>query len=138
APVGPNPGAVYPGPGFGDRRSGRVQTLVPADAEALAGQSFVDSVTPSVSSSGTLRYRDREALTASISGGGEQFFRAKGYTFAQGKAFDARDVRDSAQSVVIDDNTSKKLLPSGDALGEIVLLGNVTAPIVGVVGPIQS
>ncbi|WP_312246465.1 MacB family efflux pump subunit [Stutzerimonas nitrititolerans] len=136
--IGTNTVDVYPGSGFGDRRSGRVQTLVPADAEALAGQAFVDSVTPSVSSSGTLRYRDREALTASISGVGEQFFRAKGYTFAQGKAFDARDVRDSAQSVVIDDNTRKKLFPGGDALGEIVLLGNVPARIVGVLDPIQS
>ncbi|TBV03830.1 MacB family efflux pump subunit [Phytopseudomonas dryadis] len=135
--IGTNTVDVFPGSGFGDRRSSRIQTLVPADADALAGQSFVDSVTPSVSNSGTLRYRD-QALTVSMSGVGEQFFRAKGYTFAQGQAFDAKAVRNSAQSVVIDDNTYKKLFAGERALGKIILLGNVPCRIIGVLDPIQS
>lgn len=135
--IGTNTIDIYPGTGFGDRRSARIQTLVPADAEALAGQGFVDSVTPSVSNSGTLRYRE-QALTVSMSGVGEQFFRAKGYTFAQGRAFDATAVRESAQSAVIDDNTYKKLFAGKQALGQVILLGNVPVRIVGVLEPIQS
>ncbi len=135
--IGTNTIDVFPGSGFGDRRSARIQTLVPADAEALAGQSFVDSVTPSVSNSGTLRYRD-QALTVSMSGVGEQFFRAKGYTFAQGRAFDAKAVRESAQSAVIDDNTYKKLFAGKPAIGEVILLGNVPVRIIGVLNTIQS
>ena len=135
--IGTNTIDIYPGSGFGDRRSGRIQTLVPADAEALAGQDFVDSVTPSVSNSGTLRYRG-QALTVSMSGVGEQFFRAKGYTFAQGRAFDSRAVRESAQSAVIDDNTYRKLFAGKPALGEVILLGNVPVRVVGVLNPIQS
>lgn len=135
--IGTNTIDIYPGKGFGDRRSARVQSLVPADAEALAGQDFVDSVTPSVSNSGTLRYRD-QALNVSMNGVGEQFFRAKGYTFAQGRAFDAKGVRESAQSAVIDDNTYKKLFIGKQALGEVILLGNVPVRIVGVLNPIQS
>jgi macrolide transport system ATP-binding/permease protein len=135
--IGTNTIDIFPGSGFGDRRSGRVQTLVPADAEALAGQSFVDSVTPMVSSSGTLRYQD-QALTVSISGVGEQFFRAKGYHFAQGRGFDAKAVRESAQSAVIDENTYKKLFAGQNAVGQIILLGNVPLRIVGVLKPIQS
>jgi macrolide transport system ATP-binding/permease protein len=135
--IGTNTIDIYPGSGFGDRRSARIQTLVPADAEALAGQDFVDSVTPSVSNSGTLRYRG-QALTVSMSGVGEQFFRAKGYTFVQGRAFDSRAVRESAQSAVIDDNTYKKLFAGQRALGEVILLGNVPVRVVGVLNPIQS
>ncbi|QLF92552.1 MacB family efflux pump subunit [Pseudomonas sp. ABC1] len=136
--IGTNTVDIFPGRGFGDRRSARIQTLVPADADALARQAFVDSVTPSVSSSGTLRYRS-EALTVSINGVGEQFFRAKGFDFAQGQGFDTADVRASAQSVVIDDNTWKKLFPGKDnALGEVILLGNVPSRIIGVLKPAQS
>lgn len=135
--IGTNTIDIYPGSGFGDRRSARIQTLVPADAEALAGQDFVDSVTPSVSSSGTLRYRE-QALSVSMSGVGEQFFRAKGYTFAQGRAFDTKAVRESAQSAVIDNNTYKKLFAGKRALGQVILLGNVPVRIVGVLEPIQS
>ena len=135
--IGTNTIDVFPGKGFGDRRSARIQTLVPADAEALAGQSFVDSVTPSVSSSASLRYRE-QALSVSISGVGEQFFRAKGYTFAQGRAFDARAVASSAQDAVIDDNTYQKLFAGQQALGQVVLLGNVPVRIIGVLQPIQS
>ncbi|GGJ78360.1 MacB family efflux pump subunit [Pseudomonas matsuisoli] len=135
--IGTNTIDIFPGTGFGDRRSGRIQTLVPADAEALAGQSFVDSVTPSVSSSGTLLYRD-QALTASISGVGDQFFRAKGYTFAQGRAFDEKDVKQLAQNVVIDQNTYQKLFPGQNALGKVIILNNVPCRIVGVLDTIQS
>ena len=135
--IGTNTIDVFPGTGFGDRRSARIQTLVPADADALAGQGFVDSVTPSVSNSGTLRYRD-QALTVSMNGVGDQFFRAKGYTFAQGRGFDAKAVRESAQSAVIDDNTYKKLFAGKQALGEVILLGNVPVRIIGVLEPIQS
>ena len=135
--IGTNTIDIYPGSGFGDRRSGRIQTLVPADADALAGQAFVDSVTPSVSSSTTLRYRE-QALTVSTSGVGEQFFRAKGYTFAQGRAFDAKAVRGSAQNAVIDNNTYRKLFAGTQALGQVILLGNVPVRVIGVLDPIQS
>lgn len=135
--IGTNTVDVYPGRGFGDRRSARIQTLVVSDALALEQQSFVDSVTPSVSSSTTLLYRN-EALTASVTGVGEQFFRAKGYTFAQGRPFDTADVADSAQKVVIDSNTYQKLFAGADALEKVIILGNVPSRIVGVLDPIQS
>ena len=135
--IGTNTIDIYPGRGYGDRRSGRIQTLVPSDAEALAGQSFVDSVTPAVSNNGTLRYRE-QALSVSMNGVGEQFFRAKGFTFAQGRGFDERAVRESAQSVVIDDNTYKKLFAGRQALGEVILLGSVPCRVIGVLAPSQG
>lgn len=129
---------VFPGKDFGDRNSGKIETLVPADAEALAGQEFVDSVTPQVSSSLTLRYRN-QALSASLQGVGDQFFRAKGYQFALGRGFDAAAVDALAQDAVIDDNTRQKLFGTRqDILGEVILLGQLPVRIIGVLQPITS
>src|SRR5690606_33057627 len=54
ASIGTNTINIYPGSGFGDRRSNRIQTLLPADAEALASQPYADSVSPQVSSNATV------------------------------------------------------------------------------------
>ena len=44
--MGTNTIDIFPGKGFGDRQAGRIRTLVPADADALAQLNYVDSVTP--------------------------------------------------------------------------------------------
>lgn len=136
--IGTNTIDIYPGTGFGDRTSSKIQTLAAADADALSHQSFVDSVTSVVTTNDTLRYRE-QALTVSINGVGEQYFRAKGYTFAKGRSFDRPEVHALAQVVVIDDNTKKKLFPNNpDPTGNIIILGKVPCRIVGVLDPIQS
>ncbi|PWR18235.1 MacB family efflux pump subunit [Zavarzinia compransoris] len=136
--IGTNTVEVFPGKGFGDRDSARIQTLVAADAEALAKQPFVDSATPSVSSTMVLLWRN-QALSVSVNGVGDQFFRVKGYAFAAGRGFDAAEVRRNAQLGVIDSNMVKKLFPNGEtALGEVIIVGNVPVRIVGVLDPVQS
>jgi macrolide transport system ATP-binding/permease protein len=136
--IGTNTIDIYPGKGFGDRRAERIETLVPADALALASQPYADSVSPKVSSSANLRYRNID-LTASVSGVGPQFFRVKGYEMAQGIAFTQTSVERRAQEVVIDDNTWKKLLPNGgSAIGKVVFLGDVPVRIIGVTKPKDS
>jgi len=129
--MGTNTIDVYPGSGFGDMRAARVQTLRPDDAAALAEQSYVDSVTPSVSTSETLRYRDI-AVSGQVYGVGDKYFRVRGLSFAQGQAFDAGETRRIAQVVVIDDNTRKALFPHGGALGAVILVGKVPCRVVGV------
>ena len=130
--LGTNTIDIYPGTGFGDIRSGMVQTLTSADAEALAGQSYVDSVTPGVSTTKVLRYGNLSA-NGSINGVGWQYFRVRGLKFAQGKGFDRESEPRLAQEVVIDDNTLKTLFPNRrNVLGEIVLLGAMPARIIGV------
>ncbi|MFG6487825.1 MacB family efflux pump subunit [Roseateles sp. BYS78W] len=130
--MGTNTINVMPGGGFGDRRAAAVRTLRAGDADALAQLDYVDSVTPTVSVSAGLRYRNVD-VSASVSGVGEQFFRVRGYTFAAGQGFDAESVRLRAQEAVIDDNARKTLFPNGEnALGEVVLLGSLPVRIVGV------
>lgn len=83
--LGTNTITVYQGRGFGDNsRTSQARTLIPADADAIAEQPYVDSVSPSVNSSQTIRYRDIEA-SASINGVGEDFFKVRGMTFTQGQ-----------------------------------------------------
>jgi macrolide transport system ATP-binding/permease protein len=59
-------------------------------------QSYVDSATPSVSTSVTARYRNQSS-TAQVSGVGEQFFRVKGVTLLSGSFFDADAVKGLAR-----------------------------------------
>ena len=122
----------YPGRGFGDMRSARVQTLKASDADALGRQSYIDSATPSVSSSVTARYRNQSA-TAQVNGVGEQFFRVKGVTLVAGSFFDTDAVRSLAQVAIIDENTRTQFFPNGeDPVGQVILLGNVPVRVVGV------
>ena len=130
--IGTNTIEIFSGSGFGDQRAARVRTLVPGDAAALAEQSYVDSVTPSVSSSATLRYGNI-AVNGTINGVGEQYFRVRGVQLAAGRTFDEDSVASLAQEVVIDDNTRKQLFPrKPNPVGEVILLGQVPCRVVGV------
>ncbi|MBI3383771.1 MAG: MacB family efflux pump subunit [Aquabacterium sp.] len=136
--MGTNTIDIFPGKNFGDRQAGRIRTLVPADADALSQLNYVDSVTPTVSTSVTLRRGNIES-TANITGVGEDFFRVKGYTMAQGQAFDADSVRRQTQEAVIDPNTQKALFPNGEnPVGQVIFLGSVPVRIVGVTSPQES
>jgi macrolide transport system ATP-binding/permease protein len=130
--LGSNTIDIYPGTGFGDTRNAAIQTLTARDADAMVGQSFVDSVTPSTGTSVSLRYRDI-ASNGTVNGVGDQYFRVRGVKLAQGVVFDATAVRDRAQVAVIDDNTRAKLFPRGDSpIGAVLLLGTVPVRIIGV------
>lgn len=129
--LGTNTIDVYPGRGFGDMRSARVQTLKASDAYALAQQSYVDSATPNVSTSVTARYRNQSA-SAQVSGVGEQFFRVKGLSLVAGSFFQADAVRSLAQVAVIDENTRAQFFPDSSPIGQVILLGNVPVRVIGV------
>ncbi|TAK97543.1 MAG: MacB family efflux pump subunit [Aquabacterium sp.] len=138
AAMGTNTIDIFPGKNFGDRQAGRIRTLVPADADALSNLNYVDSVTPTVSTSVTLRRGNVEA-TANVTGVGEDFFRVKGYTMAQGQAFDADSVRRQSQEAVIDPNAQKALFPNGEnPVGQVIFLGSVPVRIIGVTSPQES
>lgn len=130
--LGTNVVSIYPGRDFFDDAIDSIRTLVPADADALASQSFVDSVSPEVSASDSIRFRSKSA-TASITGVGRDYFRVNGLTLLQGTTF--RDDRNALQEVIIDENARNSLF--GDVgiepLGQIVFLGTVPARVVGIV-----
>jgi len=133
--MGTNTIDIFPGRNFGDRQSARIRTLVPADADALAALSYVDSVSPSVSTSVTLR-RGNVEVTANVNGVGDQFFRVKGYEIASGVAFDGTSVRRQTQEAVIDPNTRRALFQDDEnPVGQVIFLGQVPVRIVAVTAP---
>jgi macrolide transport system ATP-binding/permease protein len=130
--MGTNTIDIFPGNDFGDMRSAAIRTLAPADVDALAEQDYVDSVTPSVSTSSSVRYRN-VSVSANINGVGEQYFRVRGLAMTNGQSFDRDSVTNRSQDVVIDANTRAKLFPNGaDPLGEVIFLGSVPCRIIGV------
>lgn len=136
--LGTNTIEVRAGKGFGDLEAGRIRTLVPADADALARQPYVDSVTPTVSTNVTVK-RAAVAVNATVTGVGADFFRARGLELAQGQLFDAQDVIGFSQNVVIDANAARDLFPDGvDPVGQVILLGAMPARVVGVTNPENS
>ncbi|MDO5620303.1 MAG: MacB family efflux pump subunit [Paracoccus sp. (in: a-proteobacteria)] len=129
--LGTNTLQIYPGRNFGDMRSGRVTTLVSSDGVALARQDFVASVSPTVSSSQTLRNGSTEA-SAQISGVNEDYFDVAGVKLLQGQVFDAADVTAMSQDVVIDQNTLTTMFPDGNAVGKLLMAGKVPLRVIGV------
>lgn len=129
---------VYPGKDFGDMRSAAVQTLRATDADALAQQGYVHSVTPTVSSSTTFRYGN-QSVSGTVNGVGEQYFLVRGYRIDSGMAFNRHSVDQLMQEAVIDENTRNKLFPHGaNPLGEVILLGSLPCRIIGVAAKKQS
>ena len=137
--LGTNTLEIFPGKDFGDVRSGKIKTLVLADARALAQQPYVAAVTPTVSTNRTLRYGSVEA-SALVNGVSEQYFNVKGTKLAEGLFFDAGSVRSLSQDIVIDDNTRKALFAdyADNPVGQTILVGKVPCRIVGVIRPQQG
>ncbi len=132
--LGTNTITVFQGRGFGDNsRSSQAKTLIPADADALAEQPYVDGVSPSVNSSVTGRYKEIEASTT-VNGVSEDFFYVRGMTFQSGQPFDRNSVTQQAQDVVIDTNTKNTFFKDGtNPVGQVLLLGSVPSRIIGVI-----
>ncbi|NHB65878.1 MacB family efflux pump subunit [Acinetobacter sp. GFQ9D192M] len=132
--LGTNTITVFQGRGFGDNsRSSQSKTLIPADADALAEQPYVDGVSPSVNSSVTGRFKEIEASTT-VNGVSEDFFYVKGMTFKSGQPFDKESITEQAQDVVIDTNTQNTFFADGtNPVGQVLLLGSVPSRVIGVI-----
>ncbi|MCO7261607.1 MacB family efflux pump subunit [Dickeya zeae] len=129
---------IFPGKDFGDMRSAAIQTLRSHDLSPLEQQPYIHSVTPTVSTSATLRYANN-AVSVSVNGVGEQFFTVRGYTLSQGSGFSPLSVERLTQEAVIDQNTRDKLFPHGEnPLGQVIFLDQLPCRIIGVATRKQS
>ena len=135
--LGSNTIEIFPGQ-FGDRRAGRIRTLIPADATVLAKQDFIDSATPVVSASATVRYNNKE-LTGEITGAGDQYFQVQNLPIVAGRAFDQKDIDNYAAVAILNQKGAENLFGAtaangyAGALGEVILLKNVPVRIIGIV-----
>ena len=130
--LGTNVLEIFPGKGFGDPRAAKIKTLVLADAEILAGQPYTSGVTPTVSTSSTLRVGPI-AASAQVNGVGSDYFAVKASTLSSGRFFDAEAAADISQQAVIDEPTRDTMFPGEtDVLGKVLLVDKVPCTIVGV------
>lgn len=129
--LGSNTIQVFPGT-FGDRRSARIRTLTAGDAEVLSEQSFIDSATPYLSTSGTLRYNNL-ALSAYIYGVGAQYFQVQNIPITMGRNFRKEDITRNSAVGFIDETGAKQLFANENPLGQMILLNNMPVRIIGVV-----
>ena len=131
--LGTNTITVRAGAGFGVRGAARIQTLVPADATALAQQDYAIGVSPAVSTSATVRHGATSA-SAQISGVSGDHFMLHSYTVVTGGIFDDTDIAALSQVAVIDEDTRDTFFARGaDPVGEVLHLGKVPVRIIGVV-----
>ncbi|WP_301210452.1 macrolide ABC transporter ATP-binding protein/permease MacB [Yersinia sp. 22-579] len=136
--IGTNTIDVYPGKDFGDDDPSTRQALVYDDMAALKAQSYVSAVSPTIAGSMRLRYGNID-VAASVSGVSDQYFRVYGMKLEQGTAITREQVERQSQVVVIDRNTQRRLFPHiKDVAGQVILIGNMPATVVGVVEEKQS
>mgnify|MGYP000911523332 FL=1 len=129
--IGTNTIDIMPGKGFGDMLSGKVKTLSISDANMLAKQSFLDSVTPNTSTSGVLTY-ENTSLSASLKGGGVGSFDVNGLKLEDGRIYDDDEVLNSASVALIDQNTKNSIFKNDDPIGKIILFNKKPLRIIGV------
>ena len=129
--IGTNTIDIMPGKGFGDMLSGKVKTLSISDANILAKQSFLDSVTPNTSTSGVLTY-ENISLSASLKGGGVGSFDVNGLKLEEGRIYDDDEVLNSASVALIDQNTKNSIFKNDDPIGKIILFNKKPLRIIGV------
>ncbi len=136
--IGTNTIDVYPGKDFGDDDPRYQQALKYDDLLAIQKQPWVRSATPAVSKSLRLR-ADNIDVAASAEGVGAQYFNVYGMTFSEGNTFNELQLNSRAQVVVLDSNARRQLFPhKAKVVGEVILVGNMPATIVGVADEKQS
>lgn len=130
--MGTNVIDIFPGSDWGDEKAGRIQTIGTSDLRALQAQSYVDSVTPAIGGTRTLRYRNITA-SASVNGVGEHYFRVRGMELERGSSFNHADIETLGQVAVIDKNTAEKLFEENkDPVGAIIFIGTLPCRVIGV------
>ncbi|QJT80033.1 macrolide ABC transporter ATP-binding protein/permease MacB [Kosakonia sp. MUSA4] len=136
--IGTNTIDVYPGKDFGDDEPQYQQALKYDDLLAIQKQPWVRSATPSVSQNLRLR-NDNIDVAASANGVSGQYFNVYGMTFSEGASFNAEQEKGRAQVVVLDSNTRRQLFPNkASVVGEVMLVGNMPATVIGVAEEKQS
>jgi macrolide transport system ATP-binding/permease protein len=130
--IGTNTLDIYPGKDWGDEKAASIQTLTAADAQALAQQSYVDGVTPMVTTPVSVRFGNI-SVSSLVNGVGEQYFRVHNFQVTKGQVFSEEDTLQLAQVAVIDENTLQKLFAGGeDPVGQVVFLGRMPVRVIGV------
>ncbi|KFD19281.1 macrolide ABC transporter ATP-binding protein/permease MacB [Yokenella regensburgei] len=136
--IGTNTIDIYPGKDFGDDDPRFQQSLKYDDLLAIQKQPWVSSATPAVSKSLRLRKGNID-VAANAEGVSGQYFNVYGMTFSEGNTFNDIQLNGRAQVAVLDSNSRRQLFPDkASVVGEIILVGNMPATVIGVADEKQS
>ena len=137
--LGTNTITVSDGYPYGDpRRQYNDNNLTPQDAQAVADQPYILSVSPQLDTNTNVRYRNVQEA-ASVSGVGKDYLDVSGETLIQGQGFDEESILRRTQDIIIDDNAKKTFFPDNDnPIGEVLLIGSVPGRVIGVLAPNDS
>lgn len=136
--IGTNTIDVYPGKDFGDDDPRYQQVLKYDDLLAIQKQPWVQSATPAVSQNLRLRVGNVD-VAANVNGVSGQYFNVYGMTFSEGSTFNDWHLAARAQVVVLDINSRRQLFKDKKSVvGEVVLVGNMPATVIGVAEEKQS
>ncbi|WP_246802177.1 MacB family efflux pump subunit [Ensifer sp. ENS06] len=124
--------SIMPGTGWDDENAQKVTTLNPDDAIALATQTYINSVTPLATKTGSLMF-DGRVVSGTISGVSNAYFEVTKRPIAQGNHFGG-DVQTSAlQEAIIDHNAWGVLFKNApDTIGKVLIVNGVPFVVVGV------
>ena len=129
--MGTNTITIMPGQRMGDVRSGKVRTLNINDLDAIKGQPFVDSASPTIQSQVLLRHKNIEN-NATVYGVNDEYLRVYGMNVAKGRLFSSSESLNYPQICVIDANTAKTMFPNENPLGQRLLVNSMPVTITGV------
>jgi macrolide transport system ATP-binding/permease protein len=131
--IGTNTLDIYPGKDWGDDKAASIATLTADDVQALARQRYFNGVTPTVTTSASMRFGNI-SVSSLVNGVGEQYFRVHNIRVIEGQVFSDDDTRQLAQVAVIDEIARRKLFTGGDdPIGQIIFLGRMPTRVIGVV-----
>jgi macrolide transport system ATP-binding/permease protein len=123
---------VYRGSSWGDSRATSINTLLPADLDALSDMSYVSSVTPMTRQAFLLRHEGLSSK-ATVSGVNTAYFGNRSIVIAEGRSFNADDILNQTQVVVIDQSVRKELFDTTDSpLGKTLIVGTVPFTVIGI------
>ena len=134
--LGTNTITVSDGYPYGDpRRQYNDDSLTPEDAQAVADQPYIVSVSPQLDSNMNVRYRNIQEA-ASISGVGQDYLNVTGETLAQGQGFTDQSILRRTQDIIIDNSAKNTFFPdNANPIGEVLLIGSVPGRVIGVLEP---
>ncbi|WP_201615654.1 MacB family efflux pump subunit [Psychrobacter urativorans] len=137
--LGTNTITVSDGYPYGDpRRQYNDDNLTPQDAQSVADQPYVLSVSPQINNNTNVRYRNVQEA-ASVRGVGKDYLDVTGETLTQGQGFDEQSILRRTQDIIIDNNAKRTFFPDNpNPIGEVLLIGSVPGRVIGVLAPNDS
>ena len=114
--------------------AGRVATLMPGDARAIAQLREIAAAAPGID--GTARAKaGRIAVVASVMGTTPAFLGIRGYRVEAGRFIEDADDTDARRVAVLGARIAEALFPEGDAIGRELRLRGVPFQVIGTLAP---